>query len=134
MFEVHICGFFQIQCLDGAYLSQILRYLPKKSIIMTFACFISTACISTSQMCLLKSFVPPSMLAVLVRLKDRGCDSGKRRCQIKVQFECGVKTKFLAPIFQSMTSISDYQSIPRSHSFQNMYNTYMCKMHLKGEK
>ena len=58
----------------------------------------------------------------------------KRRCQIKVQFESGVKTKFLAPIFQSMTSISDYQSIPRSHSFQNMYNTYMCKMHLKGGK
>ena len=57
-----------------------------------------------------------------------------RRCQIKVQFESGVKTKFLAPIFQSMTSISDYQSIPRSHSFQNMYNTYLCKMHLKGEK
>ena len=57
-----------------------------------------------------------------------------RRCQIKAQFESGVKTKFLAPIFQSMTSISDYQSIPRSHSFQNMYNTYMCKMHLKGEK
>ena len=57
-----------------------------------------------------------------------------RRCQIKVQFECGVKTKFLATSFQSMTFISDYQSIPRSHSFQNMYNTYMCKMHLKGEK
>ena len=74
-------------------------------------------------------------------LFDCGTDSVRRnqsadmrRCQIKVQFESGVKTKFLAPIFQSMTSISDYQSIPRSHSFQNMYNTYMCKMHLKGEK
>ena len=41
---------------------------------MTFACFISTACISTSQMCLLKSYVPPSMLAVLVRLQDQGGD------------------------------------------------------------
>ena len=75
MFEVHICGFFQIQCLDGAYLSQILRYLPKKSIIMTFACFISTACITTSQMCPLKSFVPPGMPAVPGRLMDRGSHS-----------------------------------------------------------
>ena len=76
------------------------------------------------------SFVQPGRLVLgsIPSLQDM------RRCQIKVQFESGVKTKFLAPIFQSMTSISDYQSIPRSHSFQNMYNTYMCKMHLKGEK
>ena len=59
---------------------------------------------------------------------------GKRRCQIRVQFESGAKTKFLAALFQPITSISDYQSVPWSHSFQNMYNTHMCKMHLIVEK
>ena len=31
----------------------------------------------------------------------------RRRCQIKVQFESGAKIKFLAALFQPMTSISD---------------------------
>ena len=57
-----------------------------------------------------------------------------RRCQIRVQFESGARTKFLATLFQPMTSMSDYQSVPWSHSFQNMYNTHMCKMHLIAEK
>ena len=57
-----------------------------------------------------------------------------RRCQIKVQFECKAKTKFLAALFQPITSISDYQSVPWSPSFQNMYNTHMYKMYLKVEK
>ena len=35
-----------------------------------------------------------------------------RRCQIKVQFECALKTKFLESSFQPMTLISSYQSIP----------------------
>ena len=55
-------------------------------------------------------------------------------CQIKVQFESGAKIKFLAALFYPMTSISDYQSVPWCHRFQNMYNTHMCKMHLKVEK
>ena len=53
-----------------------------------------------------------------------------RRCQIRVQFESGARKKFLAPLFQPMTSMSDYQSVPWSHSFQKMYNTHMCKRHL----
>ena len=57
-----------------------------------------------------------------------------RRCQIRVQFDSGARTKFLATLFQPMTSMSDYQSVPWSHSFQNMYNTHMCKMHLIVEK
>ena len=57
-----------------------------------------------------------------------------RRCQIRVQFESGARTKFLAALFQPMTSMSDYQSVPWSHSFQNMYNTHMFKMHLIVEK
>ena len=55
-------------------------------------------------------------------------------CRIKVQFERGLKIKFLEYLFQSITWMSNYQSVPWTHSFQNMYNTYMCKMHLKGEK
>ena len=50
------------------------------------------------------------------------------RCQIKVQFECRAKTKFLAALFQPITSISDYQSVPWSHSFHKMYSTHMCKI------
>ena len=57
-----------------------------------------------------------------------------RRCQIKVQFESGAKKKFLESLFQPMTQILNYQSVPQTRSFQNMYNTYMWKMHLKGEK
>ena len=57
-----------------------------------------------------------------------------RRCQIGVQFESRARTKFLATLFQPMTSMSDYQSVPWSHSFQKMYNTHMCKMHLIVEK
>ena len=57
-----------------------------------------------------------------------------RRCQIRVQFESGARTKFLAALFQPMTSMSDYQSVPWSHSFQKMYNTHMCKRHLIVEK
>ena len=57
-----------------------------------------------------------------------------RRCQIRVQFKSGARTKFLAPLFQPMTSMSDYQSFPWSHSFQKMYNTHMCKRHLIVEK
>ena len=56
------------------------------------------------------------------------------RCQIRVQFECAAKMKFLAVFSQPMTSISDYQSVPWCHRFQNMYNAHMCKMHLKVEK
>ena len=76
---------------DGAHLSQmfgkILKCAPsmfrwgtiesntkvfaKKNIITTFACFRSTASINTSQMCPLKSFVPPGMPAVPGRLMDR---------------------------------------------------------------
>ena len=56
------------------------------------------------------------------------------RCQIRVQFECAARIKFLAVFSQPMTSISDYQSVPWCHRFQNMYNTHMCKMHLKVEK
>ena len=52
----------------GIFESNPKVFAKKKNIITTFACFISTACISISQMCLLKSYVPPSMLAVLVRL------------------------------------------------------------------
>ena len=36
----------------------------------------------------------------------------KRRCQIKVQFESGAKTKFLESLFQPMTQILNYQSVP----------------------
>ena len=57
-----------------------------------------------------------------------------RRCQMKVQFESGANIKFLVALFQSMTSISDYQSVPWSHSFLNMYDTHMCKMYLTVEK
>ena len=57
-----------------------------------------------------------------------------RRCQIKVQFESGAKKKFLTALFQPTTSLSDYQSVPWSHSFQNIYNTYMCKIYLTLEK
>ena len=64
----------------------------------------------------------------------RGLYCSMRRCQIKVQFECRAKTKFLAALFQPITSISDYQSVPWSHSFQKMYNTHMCKRHLIVEK
>ena len=46
-------------------------FAKKKSIITTFACFVSTASISTSQMCPLKSYVPPGMPAVPGRLMDR---------------------------------------------------------------
>ena len=41
-----------------------------------------------------------------------GVHSYMRRCQIKVQFECALKTKFLESSFQPMTLISSYQSIP----------------------
>ena len=57
-----------------------------------------------------------------------------RRCQIEVQFESGAKIKFLESSFQSVISISNYQSVPWTHSFQKMYNTYMGKIHLKVEK
>ena len=50
-------------------------FAKKKSIITTFACFVSTASISTSQMCPLKSYVPPGMPAVPGRLMDREYDS-----------------------------------------------------------
>ena len=66
--------------------------------------------------------------------KDANAIYNRRRCQIRVQFESGARTKFLAALFQTITSISDYQSVPWSHSFQNMYNTHMCKMHLIVEK
>ena len=82
----------QIKMFEGAHLSQmfgkILKCAPsmfrwgtiesntkvfaKKNIITTFACFRSTASINTSQMCPLKSFVPPGMPAVPGRLMDRG--------------------------------------------------------------
>ena len=58
----------------------------------------------------------------------------RRRCQIKVQFESGGKTKFPAALFQPMTPISHFQSVPWSHSFQNMYNNHICKMYLDVEK
>ena len=58
----------------------------------------------------------------------------RKRCQIKVQFESGAKKKILAALFQPTTSISDYQSVPWSHCFQNIYNTHMCKMYLTVEK
>ena len=67
----HIWWFCQIQSLDREHLSQFLRCLPKKSIFTTFACFGSQARISSSQMCPLKSYVPPDMSAVSVRLYDR---------------------------------------------------------------
>ena len=57
-----------------------------------------------------------------------------RRCQIEVQFESGARTKFLVALFQPMTSISDHKSVPWFHSFQNMYNTHMCKMNTEVEK
>ena len=57
MFKGHISG-FRIQE------SNLKVFAKKKSIITTFACFVSTACISTSQMCPLKSYVPPGMPAV----------------------------------------------------------------------
>ena len=57
-----------------------------------------------------------------------------RRCQIEVQFESGAKIKFLESSFQSVISISNYQSVPWTHSFQKMHNTYMGKIHLKVEK
>ena len=58
----------------------------------------------------------------------------RRRCQIEVQFESGARTKFLVALFQPMTSISDHKSVPWFHSFQNMYNTHMCKMNTEVEK
>ena len=81
----------QIKMFEGAHLSQmfgkILKCAPsmfrwgtiesntkvfaKKNIITTFACFRSTASINTSQMCPLKSYVPPGMPAVPGRLMDR---------------------------------------------------------------
>ena len=54
--------------------------------------------------------------------------------QITVQFEFRAKIKFLAALFHPLTSISDQQSVPWSNSFQNMYNTYMCKINLEVEK
>ena len=69
----HIWWFCQIQSLDREHLSQFLRCLPKKSIFTTFACFGSQARISSSQMCPLKSYVPPDMSAVSVRLYNREC-------------------------------------------------------------
>ena len=57
-----------------------------------------------------------------------------RRCQIKVQFKSGAKTKFLESLFKPETQILNHQNVPLTRSFQNVYNTYMWKMHLKGEK
>jgi len=66
--------------------------------------------------------------------KDIKCFHFRRRCQIEVQFESGAKIKFLESSFQSVISISNYQSVPWTHSFQKMHNTYMGKIHLKVEK
>ena len=54
--------------------------------------------------------------------------------QIKVLLEFRAKIKFQAALSHPMTSISDQQSVPWSNSFQNMYNTYMCKINLEVEK
>ena len=52
----------------------------------------------------------------------------KRQCQIRVRFESGVKTKFLAALNQLLTSFFQCHNLPWSHSFQKIYDMYIVKM------
>ena len=45
-----------------------------------------------------------------------------RQCQIRVRFESGVKTKFLAALNQLLTSFFQCYDIPWSHSFPKRYD------------
>ena len=62
-----------------------------------------------------KLFLRDSDLNEKTRLNANGMRvSGlhMRRCQIKVQFKSGAKKKFLESLFQPMTQILNYQSVP----------------------
>ena len=51
-----------------------------------------------------------------------------RQCQIRVWFESGVKTKFLAALNQILTSFFQCHNIPWSHSFPKRYDMYIVKI------
>ena len=51
-----------------------------------------------------------------------------RQCQIRVRFESGVKTKFLAALNQLLTSFFQCHDIPWSHSFPKRYDMYIVKI------
>ena len=51
-----------------------------------------------------------------------------RQCQIRVRFESGVKTKFLAALNQLLTSFVQCHNIPWSHSFPKRYDMYIVKI------
>ena len=51
-----------------------------------------------------------------------------RQCQIRVRFESGVKTKFLAALNQLLTSFFQCHNLPWSHSFQKRYDMYIVKI------
>ena len=48
-----------------------------------------------------------------------------RPCQIRVQFESGVKNKFLKALNQLMASCFHYHCLPWSYSFLKMYDIYV---------
>ena len=48
-----------------------------------------------------------------------------RQCQIRVRFECRVKTKFLAALNQLLKSFFHCHHLPQSHSFQKRYDMQM---------
>ena len=52
----------------------------------------------------------------------------RRQCQIRVRFESGVKTKFLAALNQLLTSFFQCHDIPWSHSFPKRYDMYIVKI------
>ena len=51
-----------------------------------------------------------------------------RQCQIRVRFESGVKTKFLAALNQLLTSFFQCHDIPWSPSFPKRYDMYIVKI------
>ena len=60
---------------------------------------------------LLEGALRVSVSLDIKRVVNDGYHHYMRRCQIRVQFESGARTKFLATLFQPMTSMSDYQSV-----------------------
>ena len=61
-------------------------------------------------------------------LEDDDTEKVRRQCQIRVRFESGVKTKFLAALNQLLTSFFQCHDIPWSHSFPKRYDMYIVKI------
>ena len=86
-----------------------------------------------------KLFLNPSMFIVQLlmvcmsfghhfQFQKAPSQSGRRlmrRCQIKIQLESGAKIKFLAALFQPMTLISNYKSVPQTHIAFRICVTYV---------